>query len=108
MAKFIKSKFRVLWSTIFTFFAGIFSMEAIAQDADANDGEEANEETKKDEALDPGAIAAAVAAAAALIAASDDDSAAILLILLHLLIWHLFFAKSRAPHIRVYFQCANG
>ena len=49
MAKFIKSKFRVLWSTIFTFFAGIFSMEAIAQDADANDGEEANEETKKDE-----------------------------------------------------------
>jgi len=33
MAKFIKSKFRVLWSTIFTFFAGIFSLEATAQEA---------------------------------------------------------------------------
>ena len=65
MAKFIKSKFRVLWSTIFTFFAGIFSLEATAQDADTNDNEEANEETKKDETLDSGAIANAVAAAAA-------------------------------------------
>ena len=62
MAKFIKSKFRVLWSTIFTFFAGIFSLEATAQDAENNDNEEKNEETKK-ETLDPGAIAAAVAAA---------------------------------------------
>ena len=46
MAKFIKSKFRVLWSTIFTFFAGIFSMEALAQDANDNE-EDTNEEAKK-------------------------------------------------------------
>ena len=64
MAKFIKSKFRVLWSTIFTFFAGIFSMEALAQDANDNNEEDTNEEAKKDEALESGAIAAAVAAAA--------------------------------------------
>ena len=46
MAKFIKSKFRVLWSTIFTFFAGIFSMEALAQDVNEAD-DDTNEETKK-------------------------------------------------------------
>jgi len=40
MAKFIKSKFRVLWSTIFTFFAGIFSLEAIAQDASDDNSED--------------------------------------------------------------------
>ena len=58
MAKFIKSKFRVLWSTIFTFFAGIFSMEALAQDVDDKE-EDTNEEAKEVETLDPGAIAAA-------------------------------------------------
>ena len=44
MAKFIKSKFRVLWSTIFTFFAGIFSLEATAQEANEDNSEDKNEE----------------------------------------------------------------
>ncbi|MDA7697293.1 hypothetical protein N8826_01705, partial [Gammaproteobacteria bacterium] len=69
MAKFIKSKFRVLWGTIFSFFAGMFATNISAQDAASNDEAEANaEETVVEEevTLNPGAIAAAVAAAAAL------------------------------------------
>ena len=53
MAKFIKSKFRVLWSTIFTFFAGIFSLEATAQDASDNDNnDETTEEAKSEGRLE--------------------------------------------------------
>jgi len=32
MAKFIKSKFRVLWGTVFSFFAGMFSTNISAQE----------------------------------------------------------------------------
>ena len=64
MAKFIKSKFRVLWATVFSFFYGFFSTDLLAQEAaDDAETEDAVEENK--EGLDPGAIAAAVAAAAA-------------------------------------------
>ena len=34
MAKFIKSKFKVLWGTIFSFFYGFFATDIVAQDAD--------------------------------------------------------------------------
>ena len=44
MAKFIKSKFRVLWGTIFSFFAGMFATNISAQDAASNDEAEANAE----------------------------------------------------------------
>ena len=37
MAKFIKSKFRVLWGTIFSFFAGMFATNISAQDAASDD-----------------------------------------------------------------------
>ena len=37
MAKFIKSKFRVLWGTVFSFFAGMFmSTSVTAQEVDDN------------------------------------------------------------------------
>ena len=76
MAKFIKSKFRLLWGTVFSFFAGIFSSDVLSQEADGSDDTGTSvEEASKDEALDPGAIAAAVAAAAALIAANGDNAA---------------------------------
>ena len=68
MAKFIKSKFRVLWGTVFSFFAGMFTTSISAQDASSGeDTDVASEETVVEEetTLDPGAIAAAVAAAAA-------------------------------------------
>ena len=50
MAKFIKSKFRVLWGTVFSFFAGMFMSTSVsAQEAeDTNDSkaeEEVNEES---------------------------------------------------------------
>ena len=61
MAKFIKSKFKVLWGTVFSFFYGFFATEIVAQEND--DSTDAVEESEKDIALDPGAIAAAVAAA---------------------------------------------
>ena len=32
MAKFIKSKFKVLWGTIFSFFYGFFATDLIAQE----------------------------------------------------------------------------
>ena len=63
MAKFIKSKFRVLWGTIFSFFAGIFSLDAVAQDADESVDDSSVEDQQKESELDAGAIAAAVAAA---------------------------------------------
>ena len=34
MAKFIKSKFKVLWGTIFSFFYGFFATDMIAQESD--------------------------------------------------------------------------
>ena len=46
MAKFIKSKFKVLWGTIFSFFYGFFATDVIAQDAE--DSSDADEESKKD------------------------------------------------------------
>ena len=64
MAKFIKSKFKVLWGTIFSFFYGFFATDLLAQDAN-NDGGSGEEESSQDSDntnLDPGAIAAAVAA----------------------------------------------
>ncbi len=77
MAKFIKSKFRVVWGTIFSFFYGIFATDISAQEAADNSNDETGssvEEPAKEESLDPGAIAAAVAAAAALIAAGGDNA----------------------------------
>ena len=47
MAKFIKSKFRVLWGTIFTFFAGIFSTDITAQEAEDAADEKAEETAKR-------------------------------------------------------------
>ena len=44
MAKFIKSKFRVLWGTVFSFFAGMFATNISAQDAASNDEAEAKAE----------------------------------------------------------------
>ena len=44
MAKFIKSKFRVLWGTVFSFFAGMFASNISAQDAASNDEAEAKAE----------------------------------------------------------------
>ena len=39
MAKFIKSKFRVLWGTVFSFFAGMFmSTSVTAQEAEEPPG----------------------------------------------------------------------
>ena len=77
MAKFIKSNFRVMWGTIFSFFAGMFVSDVTAQDS-ADDSEDVdkkvNEVVKEDKALDPGVIAAAVAAAAALISSGGDDA----------------------------------
>ena len=34
MAKFIKSKFKVLWGTIFSFFYGFFATDIVAQEND--------------------------------------------------------------------------
>ena len=49
MARFIKSKFRVLWGAIFSFFAGIFATTNIsAQEADSNDNPQAEEEVKEE------------------------------------------------------------
>ncbi len=79
MAKFIKSKFRVIWGTVFSFFYGIFATDISAQEAEDNANDETGpsvEESSKDEALDPGAIAAAVAAAAASAQAANEFSAA--------------------------------
>ena len=42
MAKFIKSKFKVLWGTIFAFFYGFFVNDVIAQD----NGSEATNQKK--------------------------------------------------------------
>ena len=41
MAKFIKSKFRVIWGTVFSFFYGIFATDISAQEAEDN----ANDDT---------------------------------------------------------------
>ena len=46
MAKFIKSKFRVLWATVFSFFYGFFSTDLLAQEADDAETEDAVEENK--------------------------------------------------------------
>ena len=40
MAKFIKSKFRVLWGTIFSFFAGMFTTDISSQEAEGNVNDE--------------------------------------------------------------------
>ena len=54
MAKFIKSKFRVLWGTIFTFFAGIFTTDITSKEAkDVDEEAEETEVAQADEALDP-------------------------------------------------------
>ena len=46
MAKFIKSKFRVLWGTIFSFIAGIFTTDISSQEVDSNvNDENASSET---------------------------------------------------------------
>ena len=58
MAKFIKSKFKVLWGTIFAFLYGFIPNNVIAQE-DSDSGEEAEQDSTN---LDTGAIAAAVAA----------------------------------------------
>ena len=73
--KFIKSKFKVLWGTVFSFFYGFFATDVIAQDND-DSSDAAEESAKEADNLDPGAIAAAAAAAAALLAASDDGDGA--------------------------------
>ena len=50
MAKFIKSKFRVLWGTVFSFFAGMFATNISAQDAaSGDDPDTASEETVVEE-----------------------------------------------------------
>ena len=50
MAKFIKSKFRVLWGTIFSFFAGMFTTDISSQEAEGNvNDENASEETVENE-----------------------------------------------------------
>ena len=79
MAKFIKSKFKVLWGTVFAFFYGFFASDVIAQEDDTG-SEEVTEEVEEKSAdgkeLSPGAIAAAVAAAAALIGSDGDGGSA--------------------------------
>ena len=65
MAKFIKSKFRVLWGTVFAFFYGFFASDAFADDHEGDMKDEGSSVEEKDAKLSPGAIAAAVAAAAA-------------------------------------------
>jgi hypothetical protein len=71
MAKFIKSRFKVLWGTVFAFFAG-FIVPVSAQEVKESSeeggaaGSDASNNASGD--LAPGAIAAAVAAAAALLA----------------------------------------
>ena len=52
MAKYIKSKFKVLWGTIFAFFYGFFVNDVAAQDA--NTGSEESEEQQNSEELSPG------------------------------------------------------
>ena len=47
MAKFIKSKFRVLWGTIFSFFAGIFTSDISSQEVENN----VNDENASEEAV---------------------------------------------------------
>ena len=69
MAKFMKSKIKVLWGTVFAFFYGFFANDVIAQDQvdSANESEEEEDENgvivPVKEGLSPIAIAAAVAAA---------------------------------------------
>ena len=47
MAKFIKSKFRVLWGTIFSFFAGMFiSTSVSAQEVEDQNDSNTEEEAK--------------------------------------------------------------
>ena len=77
MAKFIKSKFRVLWGTVFSFFAGMFTTDIAAEEAEekANDESVSSvEKVEEEEALDPGAIAAAVAAAIAILSGGSDNA----------------------------------
>ena len=46
MAKFIKSKFKVLWGTVFAFFYGFFASDVIAQEDDTG-SEEVTEEVEE-------------------------------------------------------------
>ena len=50
MAKFIKSKFKVLWGTIFSFFYGFFATDVIAQEND--DSSDSAEESGQESTLD--------------------------------------------------------
>ena len=74
MAKFIKSKFKVLWGTVFAFFYGFFANDVVAQEE--NSGSEESQESESGNELSPGAIAAAVAAAAASALAASSLSVA--------------------------------
>ena len=60
MAKFMKSKLKVLWGTVFAFFYGFFVNDISAQESDDVSDESVEQ---VDKSLSPGAIAAAVAAA---------------------------------------------
>ena len=59
MAKFIKSKFRVLWGTVFSFFAGFFMSTTVSAQEVEDQNDTKTEEEAKEEAdyLSPGAIA---------------------------------------------------
>ena len=63
MARFIKSKFKVLWGTVFSFFYGIFATDIVAQEDEAAEEAAKKQAAEKaaGSALAPGAIAAAVA-----------------------------------------------
>ena len=51
MAKFIKSKFRVLWGTVFSFFAGMFATNVTAQEEASNEDADTNTEETVEEKL---------------------------------------------------------
>ena len=76
MAKFIKSKFQVLWGTVFAFFYGLISPVDLSAQEDSGQVEEGGaagseaSDTAEGE-LKAGAIAAAVAAAAAILASAS-------------------------------------
>ena len=45
MAKYIKSKFKVLWGTVFAFFYGFFVTDVAAQDSNTGSEESEEQET---------------------------------------------------------------